>query len=169
PGTAYVEVLNGEQLVASQYLNVSIAAPGVFTLSSTGAGQAAVLNQDYSLNGNPAQIPNSKPEMRGRYLLIYANGQGSLLLNAASLELISLASGFPAPANANPLYITAASPTVTIGGVPATVSFSGLAPGYVGLWQINVQIPHNAPVGNDVPLVINFGDKASRTTTIAVN
>lgn len=168
-GTAYVEVLNGEQLAASQYLNISRAAPGVFTLSSTGEGQAAVLNQDYSLNGNTAQVPNSKPEMRGRYVLIYANGQGSLLLDSASLELLSLASGFPAPVSGNPLYITATPPTVTIGGVPATVSFSGLAPGFVGLWQINAQIPINAPTGNNVPLVINFGDKTSRTTTIAIN
>jgi uncharacterized protein (TIGR03437 family) len=58
---------------------------------------------------------------------------------------------------------------VTIGGVNAQVAFSGLAPGFVGLWQLNVKIPDNAPTGNAVPLVISIGEKISRTTTVAVN
>jgi uncharacterized protein (TIGR03437 family) len=53
--------------------------------------------------------------------------------------------------------------------VPAPVGFSGLAPGFVGLWQLNVQIPANAPTGAAVPLIISSGENVSNTTTIAVN
>jgi uncharacterized protein (TIGR03437 family) len=166
-GTALVEVFYAGKLAASEYLTVSSAAPGVFTANSYGQGQAVALNQDYTLNGDPAANPNAKPESRGRYLVIYANGQGGQLLDSTTLQLITLPSGYAAPSGT--LYVTANNPTVTIGGIAAPVAFSGLSPGFVGLWQINVQIPANAPTGNSVPLVISFGEKNSRTTTIAIN
>ena len=59
-------------------------------------------------------------------------------------------------------------PTVTIGGVSATVSFSGLAPGFVGLYQVNVTVPDNAPMGDAVPVILNIGGATSNTVTIAV-
>jgi uncharacterized protein (TIGR03437 family) len=160
-GTATVEVLYDSKLVASEYLNVSSVAPGVFTRDASGQGQAVALNQDLSFNGA------GRPEMRGRFLVVFANGQGAQLLDSTSRQLITLPSGAAAPAS--PLYVTPAMPTVTIGGVAAPVMFSGLAPGFVGLWQLNVQIPANAPTGSSVPLVISFGEKNSKTTTIAVN
>jgi len=58
--------------------------------------------------------------------------------------------------------------TVTIGGVPAYVSFAGLAPGWVGLYQVNVQVPANAPVGDAVAVALSVGGVASNQVTIAV-
>jgi uncharacterized protein (TIGR03437 family) len=58
--------------------------------------------------------------------------------------------------------------TVTIGGVPADASFSGLAPGYVGLYQVNVQVPATVAAGSAVPLTIAIGGVTSNTVTIAV-
>jgi uncharacterized protein (TIGR03437 family) len=58
--------------------------------------------------------------------------------------------------------------TVTIGGVPATPSFAGLAPGWVGLYQVNVQVPANAPVGDAVPVALSVGGAVSNQVTIAV-
>jgi uncharacterized protein (TIGR03437 family) len=154
-------VLYDGKLAASEYLNVSAAAPGVFTRDASGQGQAVALNQDFSFNSA------GRPEARGRFLVVFANGQGGQLLDSTSRQLITLPSGAAAPAN--PLYVTPENPMVTIGGVAAPVAFSGLSPGLVGLWQLNVQIPANAPVGNAVPLVISFGERNSKTTTIAVN
>ncbi|MGH9853220.1 MAG: S8 family serine peptidase, partial [Blastocatellia bacterium] len=114
-GTALVEVLSEGKLVASEYLAVSATAPGVFTFNSSGQGQAAALNQDYSLNGSPGSAPGARPESRGRFIIVYANGQGRQLLDGATSELLTLPSGFPAPADSNPLYLTAGNPTVTIG------------------------------------------------------
>jgi minor extracellular serine protease Vpr len=57
---------------------------------------------------------------------------------------------------------------VTIGGVSAPVAFSGLAPGFVGLYQVNVQIPTTAPVGAAIPIVLVIGGFTSNPATIAV-
>ena len=73
-----------------------------------------------------------------------------------------------APPSANPLPNSISPPAVTIGGVPARVSFSGLAPGFVGLYQINAQAPDNAPTGSAVPVVVSVSGVSSNTVTIAV-
>jgi minor extracellular serine protease Vpr len=56
---------------------------------------------------------------------------------------------------------------VTIGGQVAQVLFSGLAPGYAGLYQVNVQIPSTIAPGDDVPIHISMAG-ASDTATIAI-
>jgi uncharacterized protein (TIGR03437 family) len=73
-----------------------------------------------------------------------------------------------APATGNPLYRTVDEPIVTIGGVPAKVQFSGLAPGFSGLYQVNVQIPPGIQTGDDVPISIQIGASITDTATIAV-
>lgn len=54
------------------------------------------------------------------------------------------------------LDYTVTTPAVTIGGAPARVLFSGLAPGWLGLYQINAEIPS----GTVFParLELRFGD-----------
>jgi uncharacterized protein (TIGR03437 family) len=59
-------------------------------------------------------------------------------------------------------------PTVTIGGVPANVQFSGLAPGYVGLYQVNAQVPAGLATGSNVPVVMSISGATSNTATLAV-
>lgn len=167
PGVAKVEVLNNEAVVTTGYLTLGATAPGVFTISATGKGQAVALNQDFSLNGNPAQNPAAKPEARGRVVTFFANGPGGQFINPANGQALTPTSGIPIPAS--PIYTTAAAPIVTVGGVPANVPFSGLTPGLIGLWQLNVTIPANAPVGNSVPVVIKLGRRITNLTTVAVN
>jgi uncharacterized protein (TIGR03437 family) len=48
------------------------------------------------------------------------------------------------------------------------VEFSGLAPGTVGAYQINVLIPSNAPSGSAVPVVVSIGGVQSPAVTIAI-
>ncbi|MCH8268298.1 MAG: hypothetical protein IH846_12330 [Acidobacteria bacterium] len=48
------------------------------------------------------------------------------------------------------------------------VRSSGLAPGFVGLYQVNVQVPSNAPTGEAVEVVLTIGGVTSNTVTIAV-
>ncbi len=69
---------------------------------------------------------------------------------------------------ADPLSRTIAAPSVTIGAVPSEVSFSGLAPGQVGLYQVNARVPDDAPSGDAVPLVLSIEGAVSNTVTIAV-
>jgi uncharacterized protein (TIGR03437 family) len=50
--------------------------------------------------------------------------------------------------------------TVTIGGVQANVSFAGLIPGFVGLYQLNVDVPAGLGSG-DQPVLIQIGGAQS--------
>ena len=55
-----------------------------------------------------------------------------------------------------------------IGGSSATVHFAGLAPGFVGLYQVNVQIPAGVEPGPVVPLVLFQNGVPSNTVTLAI-
>ncbi|HWP85140.1 MAG TPA: hypothetical protein VNN17_08120, partial [Terriglobia bacterium] len=127
-------------------VNLSTAAPGIFTFSSDGMGAGAILHADFS----PVSIAN--PARIGETVSIFATGLGTVS------PLI--ASGVGAPTDGTQ-HRTTATPVVTIGGVNATVSFSGLAPGFVGLYQVNVRIPSNAPVGTNIPVSIRVGANIS--------
>lgn len=135
-------------------------APALFTTNAGGTGQASTLIAGTAALAAPLDaFPGSRPAKIGEYLSIYATGLGDVsnrpnLGNASPVE---------------PLAATLVPPSVTIGGVPATVIFSGLAPGYVGLYQINVQVPAGAPTGPSVPLALTIGGVSSNTATIAVD
>jgi len=124
---------------ASQVWSVPIApaAPGIFTLDSTGAGQAAVLNQDNSVNG-PAQ-----PAARGSVIQIFATG---IPVAGAMTGSITPA---PAPGSTDPV-------SVAIGGTTASIQYAGPTPGEVaGVIQVNAVVPENAPTGPAVPIVLS--------------
>lgn len=135
-------------------LRVAPTAPGIFTVLMNGQGQAAALNQDNSQNFG------TNPAKRGSVIQIFATGAGE--------TDPPLLPGEAAPASGNPLVFTRVLPQVTIGGTPAPVQFSGMAPGWVGLWQINVEVPANVTPGAAIPLVITAGGISSNTVTIAV-
>ena len=102
---------------------------------------------------------NGTPVPRGGSIELYMTGLGPVTNQPAS--------GKPAPSSPN-LSSTTTLPTVMLGNVPAPVTFSGLAPSFVGLYQVNLQIPQNAPAGDAVPLVVSIGGINSNTAAIAV-
>jgi len=57
---------------------------------------------------------------------------------------------------------------VTVGGVQAVVSFSGIAPGSAGQYQINIAIPSGVEAGDSVPLTVTMPDGSTDTVTIAI-
>ena len=57
---------------------------------------------------------------------------------------------------------------VTIDGIPAEVLFSGAAPGFVGLNQINLRIPVNTRTASNIPVVLTIGGMQSNSVTIPV-
>ena len=142
---------NGESV--SFNFTIAATAPAIFATNSQGTGQGAVLNTSYQL------VDASNPATPGStYIQIYCMGLGAVSNQPAD--------GAAAPSS--PLARTSATPQVTIGGVQATVTFSGLAPGFVGLYQVNALVPAAAPAGNAVPVAISIGGVPSNTVTIAV-
>lgn len=128
-------------------------SPGIFEYDDATSGRrlAASLDQNYQV------ISGANPVGKGDSAQLFVNGLGKTTNQPASGE---------ASPSEN-LSITHAIPTVMIGGHNAPVQFSGLAPGLVGLYQINVQIPMDAPSGIQ-PLTVSVGGVESQTSQIAV-
>jgi minor extracellular serine protease Vpr len=129
-------------------------SPGIFEFDDAASGRrlAAVLDQSFRV------VTGSNPAIRGRSIQIYANGLGPVDNKVASGE----------PSQAEPLARTRVIPTVTIGGVRADVSFSGLAPGIVGLYQVNAVVPTNTQTGIQ-PIVITVNGIDSKIGNLIVN
>jgi uncharacterized protein (TIGR03437 family) len=159
---ASVAVSAGGLTSSAQSIPLVASAPGLFATNSAGSGQGAIQIANTTLFPAPGgSIPGAqaRPANRGEDISIFCTGLGSV----ANQPL----SGAPAPI-APPLSTTTVVPAVTVGGVQATVTFSGLAPGFVGLYQVNARVPDNAPSGDSVPVVITVSGAASNTVTVAV-
>jgi uncharacterized protein (TIGR03437 family) len=119
--------------------------PGIFVADwNTGAG-AILHGTDYGL------VSADRPATRGETVIIYATGLGP----------VSPAPPTGYPASAAPLSLTTIPPVVSFGGIAASeVFFAGLAPGFVGLYQVNARIPLDAPSGA-LDLVIQTGGQSS--------
>lgn len=142
------------QSSAAQNVALAPFAPGIFSMNGQGTGQGAIVD---ALSG--LLVDSSNPAIAGStYLSIYCTGLGPVTNQPAS----------GAAATSDPLSQTTTTPRVTVGGVQAQVLFAGLAPGFVGLYQVNVQVPAEVTSGNAVPVVIVIGGATSNTGTIAV-
>jgi uncharacterized protein (TIGR03437 family) len=159
-GTANIEVFNtgSTTAVGTGAVNVAESSPGIFTIDLSGKNQAVALNSDFSRNGDFDQLPGSRPEVTGNVVVIYATGVGN------TIPLV--ADGQPAPGN--PLAQAIGATNVTIGGVAAQVQFSGLVPGFVGLWQINAVIPASLPTDANAPLTVELKGRQNSSTTLAI-
>ncbi len=120
------------------------ASPGLFTVNTSGGGQAAALNQDSSINspGNPAAA--------GSVIVLYLTGAGATNPPSVTGSL----NDFPLPQLVEPVQ-------VSIDFADAVVEFAGPAPGLVsGVVQVNARIPANTPSGA-VRVDINIGGVSS--------
>lgn len=143
--TAQVTVASKGETSAGFSVTVAPAAPSMFTLNQTGAGQAAAIN---AVDGTPNSAAN--PVKTGGYISLYATGEGQTSPGGVDGALSS--------ASTRPLLPVSA----TVGGIPAMVQFAGEAPGQVaGLLQVNVQIPSQVQPGGYVPVVLHVGDAST--------
>jgi uncharacterized protein (TIGR03437 family) len=139
-----------------QTVVLASAQPGVFTenQSGTGAGVIVVIKPD----GTQFVNTPSNPASAGDALVIYCTGLGAVTPpvptgSAASLTTLSHAAN---------------SVTVTVGGQSAQVLFAGLAPGFVGLYQVNAVVPSGVAAGPNVPIVMSASGSASVPVTVAI-
>jgi uncharacterized protein (TIGR03437 family) len=152
-GTVAVVVTRDGTLSTPQNAVMAEYAPGVFTYARTATAlDPVIVHLDTSL------VSPTNPATANEILTIYATGAGSFDHPPATA----------APAVSSPLANSLVTPTVKVGGAAAQVQFAGLTPGFVGLLQINIQLPATLPAGNTLPLVIAFGSSAAPTVNLAV-
>ena len=164
-GQALVQVERNGQ--TGNTVSVQVAGLGARILPF---GQYGVI-QDYS-QGNMLPMPitpgvPSRPAQLGDVLVIYAFGLG------ATSPAVATGAGAP---SVEPLARITTPVTVHFGprtmfydGIPATPNYAGMAPTLVGVYQVNVTIPANAPTGGTVPLWLEVGtSEISNTVLIAI-
>ena len=148
------EIVVEYQGVRSRALTLPVAGsvPALFSANASGRGQAAALNQDFTLNSA------ASPADPGSIVVFFGTGEGRTVPGSVDGKV----SGAPLPRPELPV-------NVTIGGQRADVLYAGAAPGIVaGVFQLNVRVPIAIAEGSQ-PVVVRIGGGASQLgLTIAV-
>jgi uncharacterized protein (TIGR03437 family) len=185
-GTAFVQVTTSEGTSASYQLALAPDSVGLFRIadpSDPARMNGAVLFANTAWKVMPLSMAQTlglpscasvskasvcgQPAQVGDQVQIYLTGLGRATPNGNPSGNV-LPTGSLAPTDGSVLYETLQTPLVTIGGIPAVVSFSGIAPGNAGEYQINVAIPAGVAAGDSVPLTVKMPDGSADTVTIAV-
>jgi uncharacterized protein (TIGR03437 family) len=145
PGQAGIIVSNTGSESVSFTATIADTAPGIFTMEKSGQGQGAILIAGTGLIARATPDTSSRAARRGDVVEIYCTGLGRTVENRTQI-----------------------APSVTIGGVQAEVLFSGLTPGFAGLYQVNARVPSSTNVGPSVPVILQAGGRNSNTATMAV-
>jgi len=148
-----VKVNSAQQLVVVRGNTVSVpvalavfdSEPAILSVPGSGSGQGLIFN---AITGVLADM--NAPATAGDALVIYTLGLGAVT------PAITLEDGTPS----SPLSMTLAPVAVTIGGVPATVLFSGLTPGFVGLYQVNLIVPSGIAPGSALPVTLSVSGRS---------
>ncbi|MEP6540034.1 MAG: hypothetical protein ABJF23_32200 [Bryobacteraceae bacterium] len=136
------------------------AAPGIFTQSSGACGPGAI--QNVASDGTVTLNTMGQSASPGSYISVYATGLGPVY--------------FPPldgmPAKSDPISPAQAGGIGQLGldgfQQAAVVQFSALAPGFVGVNQLNILIPADAPEGCEVPLRLVDWASTSQPVTISI-
>jgi uncharacterized protein (TIGR03437 family) len=149
PGTtASIVIRRGGADSAAVAMPVVAAQPGIFATGGTDAIAA---------DANFERITQDHPAVRDAFIVLYATGLGEVENSPGT--------GNAAPST--PLARTRVTPQVRFSGTPAEVVFSGLAPGFAGLYQLNVRVPAGLTAGT-ADVVIEQAGAVSRPARIFV-
>jgi uncharacterized protein (TIGR03437 family) len=131
------------------------SVPGIFSLNQSGTGPGAILNwPDYTVNGSSNRVAASG------YIMAYATGEGETDI-ASDGQHVPLLGPYPKP--------LLAPWTATVGGKPASVTYSGSAPDNIaGVFQVNVQIPSDLTTGVYDLVIITGTFTSTAGLTVAV-
>lgn len=139
--------------------NNALSTPVSFTTTAMTPGVAAYLSgyAQAEHNADGSLITEASPAKPGEYIIIYLVGMGATNTPPVSGEPMS------------GLDSTTVAPSVTLNGEAVTnLPYSGLTPTAVGLYQIDLQVPADAPNG-DLPLVVTQGGVTTPTVILPVH
>jgi uncharacterized protein (TIGR03437 family) len=138
--------------------NGALTAPATIQVSGTAPGvQASTAGLLSAFHVSGAPISETSPAAPGETIVLFATGLGA--------TDTPVASGAPSPAS--PLANAVDQPSITINGGNAPVSFAGLQPAMVGVYQVNTMVPADAPDG-DLTLVLSQDGNAANSTVLPV-
>jgi uncharacterized protein (TIGR03437 family) len=142
-------------LTLPQTLSIVPTTPGVLS-DDTGPTPPSLQNganiiAQHSADGS--LVTKASPAKPGEYLVMYLVGMGA--------TKPAITSGMATPVA--PLSYATVQPIVTVGSATSNVLFAGLTPGFVGLYQIDFQVPPNASSGKLVVTVTQNGVAANPT------
>jgi uncharacterized protein (TIGR03437 family) len=148
PGPANVIVNRTSSSSQPMPVQVNAFAPSVFALGLASL-QALATNVDGTLTGPNGTVLglNAHPATANDTITLYATGLGAV--DPPPLD---------GAASSDAMRQTTSPPSVQIGGVPAQVSFSGLSPQFVGIYQLNVVVPGGVTTGDSVPVQVQTAD-----------
>ncbi|HTS49745.1 MAG TPA: IPT/TIG domain-containing protein [Bryobacteraceae bacterium] len=187
-GTVKVAVSTGTQTSPDYSLTMAAATPGMYYIQDPSTAtrfniiaqfnNTAWLDMPASM-ATALMIPGScaantisplslcgQPAHPGDVLVLYGTGLGLATPNGDPNGK-PLTTGNVAPADGSVLYETVVTPTITVGGFPAKVLFSGITPGFTGEYQIDFQVPDGV-TGDDVPVVFSMGSSPIDTRTMSI-
>ena len=153
--TANIVVKNADGTSNTVAVPLSTTSPGIYSVDYSGAGYGVILHADYSL------VSTASPAKRDETVQVFLTGLGAVKP--------AVADGVAAPSS--PLSLAALDSsqlTVYMNGQPAAVQFAGLAPGFPGLYQLNVTVPMNLTALGQVDIAINTPDAFNDQVFIAV-
>ena len=130
-------------------ISITATGPAVFSVPVDGVPRAALIHSE-----DAALVTPDYPAQRDETLLLYATGLGP----------VRPAVGAGVAGASDPLSETMNPVSVAIGEVPYLVTWAGLAPDTVGIYQINVYVPGGHVEGDDLPVVVTVGGTSSATT-----
>jgi uncharacterized protein (TIGR03437 family) len=139
---AKTAIAAGMQAPASFVVNGTQYMVALITDSTKPLGYAFVGNT--SLSSPPYYWEPAKP---GQAIVAYGLGFGPVSPANASGVITTVANSIASPV------------TFAFGSTPATVSYFGLAPGFVGLYQFNLTVPSTLANG-DYPITVTVGGTA---------
>jgi uncharacterized protein (TIGR03437 family) len=152
--SATVQVQYSGVSSSSVTVPVTAAAPAIFTADSSGQGQAAALNQDYSYNNS------ANPAAPGSVVMLYITGAGQ----STPVGVDGLV-----PASPSALTLPLAPVTAQIGNLPLTVLYAGTSVGIVsGVMQVNLMLPSSLSPGPQTVTLQIGSDNTQPGVTVAV-
>jgi uncharacterized protein (TIGR03437 family) len=154
-GVVNVMVTNANGTSMPVAVKFAPSMPGIFVADLGGQmNAAATILSDGAFPWRLGLVPGSHPAKAGDILVIYATGLGAV-------DHQPVEGGIPSQTTR-----TIATPTVLIGGISGKVDFSGLSPQFVGVNQLNVEVPTGVKPGNAVPLQIEVNGVTSTNTVV---
>jgi uncharacterized protein (TIGR03437 family) len=148
PGAAQIRVVSQDQTTASVVVDSFTEDPGIFTFN----GFAVATHLNGSL------VTPADPATPGETIVLYTTGLGPLTIDVTD--------GYPPPSDA--LAFTVDPVQALVRGEQCSVLFSGLAPEFVGVYQLNLTLPLDLPFG-DLDIQISTPSATSAVAKLSVS